>query len=198
MPSWWFNYSWEGRHSTRNYLIKLWYSTTKKGGVQREHLTKRADQVKDIKESVIWREKNRRGKGVRKTHFWCLAPHWLKGHKTERNTGFWRLAINTEMDWEGVWQKSWWGRQGSQQWKPCKLKIWFFFFYSKSNVKPLEEDFKQEGEKTSVASFEKDHSCDTEKIDLKKTQGDLRGGCGGRPGERQWVSAFRRSENGQE
>lgn len=129
MPSWWFNYSWEGRHSTRNYLIKLWYSTTKKGGVQREHLTKRADQVKDIKESVIWREKNRRGKGVRKTHFWCLGPHWLKGHKTERNTGFWRLAISTEMDWEGVWQKSWWGRQGSQQWKPCKLKIWFFFFF---------------------------------------------------------------------
>lgn len=65
-------------------------------------------------------------------------------------------------------------------------------------MKPLEEDFKQEGEKTSVASFEKDHSCDTEKINLKKTQGDLQGGCGGRPGERQWVSAFRRSENGQE
>lgn len=40
-------------------------------------------------------------------------------------------------------------------------------------MKPLEEDFKQEGERMSVAYFEKDHSCDMEKMDLKKTQGDL-------------------------
>lgn len=46
------------------------------------------------------------------------------------------------------------------------------------------EDFKQEGEKRSVVCFEKDHFCNMEKMDLKKTQGDQPGGLGGSPEER--------------
>lgn len=48
-------------------------------------------------------------KGWEEIHFWCL-----EGLKAERSTNVWGLERSTKMAWEGVEQKSWWGRQVSE------------------------------------------------------------------------------------